>query len=152
MTDPENDGHDDERDHEEADESTAEPDDADRGSEAAGGISWLRLTFAAFGVLLTVAFVSFALWQALAAPSVSAPEATVVGTQTAENGDVLTTVQLRNPTDRGMASVTVESGCTDPPTELTFENVPPGGRRMGTMVCPPGTVNPTVAVSTWRSP
>jgi len=49
----------------------------------------------------------------------------------------------------GLITATVEANCTDPPAELTFQNVPARSTREGTIVCPPGTRDPAVSVTTW---
>ncbi|WP_254546558.1 hypothetical protein [Halomarina pelagica] len=49
----------------------------------------------------------------------------------------------------GLVSVTVEANCTPPPTELTFQHVSTDSRRVGRSVCPPGTTDPGVSVSSW---
>lgn len=97
----------------------------------------------------TVLLFGFAIWQAVTGPGALAPTVSVQGSQPAPGDDVQFTVQLRNPGDVGLVSVTVEAGCTDPPAEVVFENVPADGRRTGTVVCPSGTTDPQVSVSTW---
>lgn len=100
-------------------------------------------------VLLTVAVFGFAAWQLLTASGGMAPIVEVVDTQTTPTGDVIVTVQLRNTLEVGLRSATVEVACTDPPTQITFTNVPVDGRRVGQVRCPPETDDPTVSVSSW---
>lgn len=100
-------------------------------------------------VAFTVALFGFALWQALTGPGALAPTATVVSSQPVQDGGVQYTIELRNPGDVGLVSATVEAACTDPPAEIVFENVPADGRRSGTVVCPAGTDDPAVSVSSW---
>ena len=97
----------------------------------------------------TALLFGFALWQALTGPGALAPTVSVVGSQQAADGEVVYTVALGNPGDVGLVSATVEAGCADPPTEVTFENVPADGRRVGTVVCPPGTNDPELSVVSW---
>lgn len=56
---------------------------------------------------------------------------------------------LTNAGDRGLVSAEVEGDCTTPPAALEFEHVPVRDRRVGRVVCPPGTTDPDAAVSTW---
>jgi len=59
------------------------------------------------------------------------------------------TVIFRNAQGVGLTTATAEVDCDTPPPELTFEHVPVDDRRTGYVICPPGTENPTVTVSTW---
>lgn len=97
----------------------------------------------------TVALFGFALWHAVAGAGAVPPTAEVVGSQAAPDGGVIYDVQLRNEGDVGLVTVTVSVGCTDPPIEVEFENVPAQGHRSGSVRCPPGTSDPPVTVSTW---
>lgn len=100
-------------------------------------------------VLFTAGLFGFAAWQATTGAGAAAPEVGAIGHSTAPDGQVVYTVELRNPGDIGLVQATVTAGCTDPPTQLTFENVPAGGRRTGTIVCPPGTTDPRVSIDSW---
>lgn len=102
----------------------------------------------AASVLFTLSLFGFALWHSFTGAGTAAPTVGVAGSEETPTG-VRYTVELRNPGDVGFVSVTVRAGCTDPPTEVTFENVPAGGRRRATVVCPPGTSDPAVSVLTW---
>lgn len=131
----------------------------DAGEDSAGGSSdgegsdggpstaeqFVMVASAAF----TVSLFAFAVWQAVTLPAAGAPTVSVVDQQTAPSGDVIFTVALANPQDTGLVRATVEAECTDPPTELTFENVPVKDRRTGRIVCPPGTETPGVSVASW---
>ena len=100
--------------------------------------------------LFTVGLFAFVAWNAVTgATGSTAPEATVIGTTTAPNGDVIATVELRNPGDVGLISATASVSCGDPPPELEFQMVPAGGRPTGSVVCPAGTTDPTATVSNW---
>lgn len=103
----------------------------------------------AASVGITLALFGVALWYALTGPGVVDSAVGVVGSHQSPDGDVVFTVELGNPGDVGLVSVTVSAACTDPPTELTFENVPATARRTGQVVCPSGTSDPSVSVSSW---
>lgn len=104
----------------------------------------------AISVAFTVLVFSYAVWHAVEPPDGTHPEVEVVGTERADNGSVLVHVLFKGSGDRGLASATVETDCTQPPPELTFEHVPADGRERGTLVCPPGTTDPSVSVSSWE--
>lgn len=99
-------------------------------------------------VLFTLSLFGFAIWQSLTGASAAAPAVGVTGSEVTTDG-VQYTVELRNEGDVGLVSATVVVRCTDPPTTFTFANVPASGHREGTVVCPPGTADPTVSVVTW---
>lgn len=99
--------------------------------------------------LFTLVFFSFALWQVVAAPATGDPTVRVADTRTTAGGEVVVTVELRNTQDVGLSTAIVEAQCTSPPTELTFQHVPSGGRRTGQIVCPPGTEDPKVSLASW---
>ena len=99
-------------------------------------------------VVFTLSLFGFAIWQSLTGASAVVPAADLTGSEETADG-VRYTVELRNRGDTGLVSATVEVRCTDPPTTLTFQNVPAGGRRVGTVVCPPGTSDPAVSVVAW---
>lgn len=103
----------------------------------------------AASVAFTVALFGVAVWYAVTGSGAVAPTVSVVESQPTADGGVAYTVVLHNPGDVGLVSATVEAGCADPPAEVVFENVPASGRRTGTVVCPPGTTDPAVSVSTW---
>lgn len=97
----------------------------------------------------TLALFGVATWYALTGPGVVDPTVQVAGSHAGPGGDVVFTVRLVNSGDVGLVSATVEAGCTEPPAEIVFENVPAAGRRTGTVVCPAGTDDPSVSVSSW---
>jgi len=98
--------------------------------------------------LFTVSLFLFAVWQSLGATA-AVPTANATGQQITAEGDVIYTIELRNPGDAGLVWVTVEVDCIDPPVVLTFQNVPADGSRTGSVVCPPETDDPEVAVEAW---
>lgn len=113
------------------------------------GSTWAERFLMVMSVIFTVALLSFVLWQALTTTATPIPTASVTATETLPGGDVQVSVVFRNPQSVGLVMATVEVDCDTPPPELTFEHVPADGRRTGTVICPPGTTNPTATVSTW---
>lgn len=111
--------------------------------------SWVERFLMATSAAFTVALFAFVVWQAATTPAGGVPTAQLADTDTLPNDDVLVTVTFRNQQDVGLVVATVEVDCDTPPPELTFEHVPADDRRTGHVVCPPGTENPTVTVSTW---
>lgn len=112
------------------------------------GVPFFEKVVIVVSVLFTVLLFGFAIWQSLTGAGAVAPAVDLTeGEETADG--VRYTVELRNEGDVGLVSVTVLVRCTDPPTSFTFDNVPAGGRRVGTVVCPPGTSDPTVSVVSW---
>lgn len=124
-------------------------DEGGAGTDDSDGMSAAEQAVMAASVGFTVALFGVALWYAFTGPGAVTPAVTVLDSQQSPGGDVVFTVELRNPGDVGLVSVTVSAECTDPPTELTFENVPATARRTGRVVCPPGTSDPSVSVSSW---
>ncbi len=92
---------------------------------------------------------AFAGWQIATPAAATAPEASVVDVAELQNGDLAVTVELRNPGGAGLVSATVESHCTTPPADVGFDYVPASSTRRGTVVCPPGTADPSVSVANW---
>ena len=119
------------------------------GTDDAQPVPPMEKVVMAVSVLFTALLFGFAAWQAVTGPGVAAPEVGVIDQQTAPDGDVVVTVELRNPGDVGLVRATVVARCDDPPIRLLFESVPSGGRRVGTIACPPGTLDPGVSVETW---
>ena len=105
----------------------------------------------AVSVTFTVLLFAYAGWQIVTTPQATTPEATVVGTERLDSGDVAVTVRLRNPRDVGLVTATVESDCASPPAEVQLSYVPASTTRTATLVCPPGTTDPTVSVANWVS-
>lgn len=105
----------------------------------------------AISVAFTLLLFGYAAWQMATPPEAGTPEVTVSNTESLPNGSVAVTVGLRNPSDVGLVTVTVESGCEDPPPDVEFSYVPADSTRTGTLVCPEGTTNPSVSVSSWVS-
>lgn len=99
----------------------------------------------------TLVLVGLVLWQSLTAPTDVRPQVAVTGVETEPAGRVEVAVELLNPGDVGLASVTVELDCATPPPALTFQHVPASGRRQGTVVCPPGTTDPNATVAGWQN-
>lgn len=105
----------------------------------------------AASVGFTLLLFAYAGWQMATPAPADVPQASVVGTDAYENGSVAVTVELRNPTDVGLVTATVELSCDSPPPEVQFSFVPASSTRTGTLVCPAGTMDPSVTVSSWVS-
>lgn len=121
----------------------------DGGSRDQGEVSTAEKALTVVSVAFTVLVFGYVAWHAVKPPSEVQPKAEVVGTERAANGSVLVYVRFTSPGDSGLLSATVEADCERPPPEVVFENVPAGGREQGVLVCPPGTTNPNVSVSSW---
>lgn len=98
---------------------------------------------------ITIFLFAYAGWQITTPPQAEIPKATVVETKPLGNDSVAVTVELRNPRDVGLITATVESSCTSPPTQVEFSFVPASSTRTGTIVCPPGTTDPSASLSSW---
>ena len=101
------------------------------------------------GFLLTLASLLYVGWHVVAVPASPAPDATVVGTKTQPDGDVVVEVKLRVPENEGLETATVSSQCASPPPTVEFSMLPSDSTWTGTLVCPPGTTDPSVSVSSW---
>jgi hypothetical protein len=113
------------------------------------GTSTTEKAVIAVSVAFTVLLFAYGGWQVVTAPAADVPRASVVGTEPTASGDVAVTVRLTNPRDAGLVTATVESDCTSPPPEVQFQYVPASTTRTGTLVCPHGTTDPNVSVSSW---
>lgn len=102
-------------------------------------------------IILTLLLFSYAGWQIATPPQIEVPQSSVVGTEPLADGTVAVTVELQNPSDVGLISATIESNCTSPPPDIQFSYVPAASTRTGTIVCPPGTTDPSVSLSNWKS-
>ncbi len=103
----------------------------------------------AISVVVTVLLFGYVAWHAIQPPSDVPPKAEVIETEALSNGSVLVRTQVVNRGDEGLISVTVEAGCDQPPPDTTLSYVPASGREQAVLVCPPGTTDPNVSVSTW---
>lgn len=123
-----------------------------RGGDRASGRdespSWAERLLMAISGVFTVLLFGYVVWQGATTPASAVPSASVVGTEPAPEG-VLVTVVLENPQDVGLVTAVVEVDCGDPPPSLTFEHVPADGRRTGYVVCPPEEASPTARLSSW---
>ena len=99
--------------------------------------------------VFTLLLFAYVIWQGATTPIDASPTATVVGTDTLQDGSVEVTVEFENPQDIGLVSATVEVDCGTPPPELTFDHVPADDRRTGYVICPSGTENPSASVTSW---
>lgn len=123
--------------------------DSDSDSDGQEGASTAEKVVIALSVAVTVLLFAYAGWQIATPPQAATPQATVVETTPLDNGSVAVTVRLRNPGDIGLITATVESSCASPPVQVQFSYVPALSTRTGTLVCPPGTTNPSVSVANW---
>lgn len=103
----------------------------------------------AVSTLFTLALFGYVVWQATAASTAVAPTAEVVEATELPGGDVRVEVAVENHRTTGLSSVTVAVHCTVPPAQITFEHVPVDGRRVGSVVCPPGSGTPRVTLVRW---
>lgn len=101
----------------------------------------------AVSVAVTLVLFGYVAYHAGTTPANVAPEATVTGTESTDDGRVLVTVEVYNPGGTGLRSITVSAGCTN--ASITFTNVPTDARRSGTLVCPAGTEDPSAAARSW---
>ena len=117
--------------------------------EQGRGPSTAEKVLTAISIAFTVLVFAFVAWQAVQPPTSGAPRAKTVGVQTGPNGSTLVHVRITNPGNAGLLSATVEANCSQPPPEVAFENVPAGGQEEGVLVCPAGTTDLNVSVSSW---
>ncbi|WP_255196178.1 hypothetical protein [Halorarius litoreus] len=118
-------------------------------SDELPSISTVELVVMVVSVVFTVSLFLFATWQAVTGAGMAAPVVGVTETSVEPGGTVVYTLELRNPGSVGLVRATVSAACASPPVTLTFENVPAGGRRVGTVVCPAGTTDPQLTVESW---
>lgn len=97
----------------------------------------------------TLFLFGFVIFQAFTAPTGVPPQASVTGTQSMPDGGTRVEVRLTNPGEVGLQLATVEVGCTSPPPEVQFQNVPAEDFEIAYVVCPSGTSNPEASVSWW---
>ena len=121
------------------------------GTPDSEGPSTARRVVIGVSVAFTVLLFAYAGWQMVTPPQTDVPRASIVGTEAGQDGSVAVTVRLRNPKDVGLITATVESNCSSPPARVEFSFVPASTTRTGTLVCPPGTTDPTVSVASWVS-
>lgn len=100
------------------------------------------------GAAVTVGLLTYLLWRALTVPAAALPQASVIEVVPGEN-ETLVRVQLMNRGGVGLQSVKVEVPCETPAPTLTFQIVPSGGFRTGTVSCPVGTTDPEARVTSW---
>lgn len=120
---------------------------ADEG-DGSEGVSRIEFAVIVASVAFTVLLFSTAVWYAATGPTGVNPSARVTDTQRRGDG-VAVTVELVNVGDVGLVQTTVEVTCADRSAQLQFENVPAGGRRTGTVVCPSGGTDPEASVVNW---
>lgn len=101
------------------------------------------------GGVLTFLVLGYLVWYAVTVEPSGPPRATVVGTEELSDGRVAVHVVLHVPEGSGLVSATVSSECTSPPATTSFSNLPADTTWSGTLLCPAGTTDPTVSVSSW---
>lgn len=124
------------------------PDDDPRDRDPTS-VAFVEETVMVLSGLFTLALFGFAIWQAVTGAGAVDPSVVVTDSRETADGEVMYEVELRNEGDAGLVAATVHARCESPPIELGFENVPAGGYRRGTVVCPSGTDDPRVLVTTW---
>lgn len=122
-------------------------------TDGSDGVSPAERAVTVASVLLTLGVFLAVGWQAVAGGGAAPPavDVTVTDDVTETDGETYE-VLLRNPGDRGFASVTVVVNCGDPPRRFTFEHVPASGTAEGTVVCPPDAETPPAEVVQWVRP
>lgn len=113
------------------------------------GTSTAEKAVMVISITFTVLLFAYAGWQMVSPPTAGPPEVSVVETTPLGNDSVAVTVRLRNPSDVGLITATVESNCSSPPAEVGFSYIPALSTRTGTLVCPSGTTDPSVSVANW---
>lgn len=103
----------------------------------------------ATSVILTVALLGYATWQMFTIPTAATPQVSVEDTQTQPDGSVRVTIALSNPQDRGLEQVTVKTTCQNKSVLVQFSYVSAGSTQTAYVMCPPGTDNPEVSLSSW---
>lgn len=116
------------------------------------GQSTAERAVAVLSVVVTLALLGFVAWQAWTVPPAENPTARVLDTRTLPDGSVEVTVEFVNDQDVGVTSATVEVDCDSPPPQVTFSNVPAGGRSTARVMCPPNATDPNASVVTWQEP
>lgn len=102
--------------------------------------------FMVLSVLVTLSLFGYVAYQGVMAPDTPDGTVVVTGTKTVADG-VEVDVRLDNKGSVGYRSVTVEVDCGEIPPQVTLENVPAQGRRTATLLCPPGTDDPSATVA-----
>lgn len=125
--------------------------DAERRNDRKRTASTAEKAVITISVTFTLLLFAYAGWQMAVPQQADDPQVSVVGTEPMPDGSVAVRVRLRNPTDVGFVSVTVQSSCSSPPPAVQFSYVPALSSRTGTLVCPPGTTNPAVSIANWVS-
>lgn len=110
-------------------------------------ISFAEGAVVVVSVAVTLSLFGYVGWHAATTPTSATPGASVVDTQTADDGRTLVTVEVYNPASTGLESVTVSADCTD--ASLTFEHLPTDARLTGTLVCPSSVEDPSVSIRNW---
>lgn len=116
----------------------------------ANDVSTVERAMTVVSVAVTLALLGLVVWQSMTAPTDVQPRVGVVGVENGSEGRVEVAVELVNVGSVGLDSATVEVACGSQPRSVTFEHVPASGRRQATVVCPAGTTEPNVSVTSWQ--
>jgi len=137
---------------------------ADGGEEANGGgaetddgldldgANLLERTIVVASVLLVLGTLGFVGLQAVGTTADGVPSATVERVEPMPGPDADRSqihVRLDNRRGTGLSTVSVTVRCDDATRSLSFEHVPAGGHRTGTVVCPDGSTA-VAEVVTWQ--
>lgn len=114
------------------------------GDDEPSAAEWIVV---AVSVVVTLSLFGYVAWHAATTPDHARPEASIVGTQTVDDGRSVVTVELYNPGSTGLESVTVSVDCSS--ESITFQHVPTDARLSGTFVCPAVADDPSVSIQTW---
>ena len=134
-----------------ASRSNADRGGGDRRSTRRQGISTIQKIVIVVTVAFTLFLFAYAGWEILTPPAAEAPQASVVETERTADGEVAVTVQVYNPKDVGLISVTVQSHCSSQSVQVQLSYVPASATRTGTVVCPPGKTDPRVSIESWMT-
>lgn len=128
----------------------------DEGEDAVGldldGAALLERAIVVASVLLVLGTLGYVGWQATGTTADGVPSATVERVEPMPGPDAdrsRVRVRLDNRRGTGLATVSVAVHCGDAERSLSFEHVPAGGHRTGTVVCPGGSTAVAEVVS-WQ--
>lgn len=143
------------------DSSSPRADDEDGDDEGAetdegfylNGADLLEWAIVVASVLLVLGTLVFVGLQATGTTANGVPSATVEGVEPMPGPDAdrsQVRVRLDNRRGAGLSTVSVTVHCGDAVRSLSFEHVPAGGHRTGTVVCP-GDSTPVAEVVSWKA-
>jgi uncharacterized protein (TIGR02588 family) len=103
----------------------------------------------AISVVLTVALIGYATWQMFTVPTAAAPQVSIKNTEKRPDGNIRVTIAISNSRDQGLEQATVRTNCQNTSTLVEFNYVPAGDTQTAQVVCPSGTNDPEVTLSSW---